>query len=174
MKRFPLALTALIVPAAIGLAVAANAASDTTAPNAPAFFGGPCAGYGPGAGAGWGQGMGPHHGGPWGMSSGMHRANWGDGSGPMRSDESRAQRRAYRADVNHDGTLTIDEVKTFLDTQQNRPGFEGLKVGAVKEKDDATITAEIVTKDGAPVRTLEFPRKVETAAVGPRGGRAGH
>lgn len=170
MKRFPLALTALIVPAAIGLAVAASAASDTTAPNAQTFFRGPCAGYGQGAGAGWGSGMGRGRGAAWGMGPGMHRANWGGGPGAKGSDDFRAQRRAYRADANHDGTLTVDEVKVFLEAHQDRPGFEGLKVGAVKEKDAATIAADIVTKDGAPVRTMEFPRKVETAAVGPQVG----
>lgn len=165
MKSLSLALTALVIPAAIGLAVAANAASDTAAP-APSLYG-PCPGYGQGAAAGWGSGMG--RGAAWGMGSGMHRANWG-GPGPMMggADGFREQRRAFRADANHDGTLTVDEVKAFLETRHgNRPGFENLKVGPVKEKDAATITAEIVTKDGSPVWTMEFPRKVDTAAFGP-------
>lgn len=170
MKRFPLALTALIVPAAIGLAVAASAASDTTAPNAQTFFGGPCAGYGQGAGAGWGAGMGRGRGAARGMGPGMHRTNWSGGQGAMGPGNPGMGRGIYWADANHDGTLTVDEVKVFLEAHQNRPGFEGLKIGAVKEKDDTTIAADIVTKDGAPVRTLEFPRKVDTAAAGPQFG----
>lgn len=154
MKRFPLTLAAaLVLPAALGLAVAAHAASDAPAAPSAGFYG-PCAGYG--------MGMGP------GMRSGG--AGWqAMGPGPRGG----AWRGAYWADADRDGTLTAEEVKTFLEARHDWPGFENLKIGSVKEKDDATLTAEIVTAEGALVRTLEFPRKVDAGMSGPRG-RGGH
>ncbi len=161
MKRFPLRLIAVVaLPAALGLAVVANAA-DTPAPQAY----GPCPGFaqgmGPGMGMGMGMGMGP--GGGWGMGPGRG-AGW-QAMGPG----ARGTRHAYWADANHDGTVTVDEVKTFLESHKDRPGMENLKIGAVKEKDDATLTAEIVTAEGALVRTMEFPRKVDASVAGTPG-----
>jgi hypothetical protein len=159
MKRFPLRFAALVaLPVALGLAGAAYAASDDTPPP-------PYGSYGPGFGMGPGMGMGPGRG-----------AGWHQAMGP-------GVRGAYWADANHDGTLTVEEVKTFLEARHDRPGFENLKVGTVKEKDDATLTAEIVTAEGALVRTMEFPRKVDASVAnapghggygpGMRGGRGG-
>jgi len=160
MKRFPLTLAAaLVLPAALGLAAAAHAADATPAPQAGA--------YGPGYGSGYGYSYGP--GGGWGMKP-ARGAAW-QGMGPGRAG---AWPGAYWADADRDGTLTVDEVKTFLEVRHNRPGFENLKVGEVKEKDDAVISAEIVTAEGALVRTLEFPRKVEAIAKAPRRGGAGY
>lgn len=158
MKRLPLRLAALVVlPAVLGLATATHAASEETPPPPSGFYG-PCPGYGPGMGAGWG------------MKSGRG-AGW-QGMGP--AARGGAWPGAYWADADRDGTLTVDEVKAFLEVRHNRPGFENLKVGTVKEKDDATLTAEIVTAEGALVRTLEFPRKVEAIARPARRGGAGY
>ncbi len=167
MKRFPLRLVALVaLPTALGLAAATYAAAADT-PARQAY--GPCPGFaqGMGPGGGWGMGMGPGRGAGWQAM----------GPGP------RGARHAYWADTNHDGTLTVDEVKAFLESRHDRPGFENLKIGAVKEKDDATLTAEIVTAEGALVRTMEFPRKVDANVTngpgrggfgpGMRGGRGG-
>jgi len=166
MKRFPLRLVALVaLPTALGLAAATYAAAADT-PARQAY--GPC----PGFAKGWarrrlGMGMGPGRGAGWQAM----------GPGP------RGARHAYWADTNHDGTLTVDEVKAFLESRHDRPGFENLKIGAVKEKDDATLTAEIVTAEGALVRTMEFPRNVDANVTngpgrggfgpGMRGGRGG-
>jgi len=165
MKRFPLRLAVLAaLPAALGLAAATYAvAADTPTPQSGI--------YGPGPG--FGQGMGPG----FGMGPGRG-AGWRDAG-----VDARGARRAYWADANHDGTLTVEEVKTFLEARHDRPGFENLKVGAIKEKDANTLTAEIVTAEGALVRTMEFPRKVDATLVnapgrdgfgpGMRGGRGG-
>lgn len=165
MKRFPLRLAGFVAfPVVLGLAAATYAvAADAPTPQSGI--------YGPGPG--FGQGMGPG----FGMGPGRG-AGWQD-AGPG----ARGAHRAYWADANRDGTLTVDEVKTFLEARHDRPGFENLKVGAVKEKDANTLTAEIVTAEGALVRTMEFPRKVDATlanAPGPdgfgpgmRGGRGG-
>jgi hypothetical protein len=153
MKRFPLRLAALVaLPAALGLAAVTYAAAADT-PTPQSGFYGPCPGYAQGMGPGWGKG--PGRGAGWqAMGPAARGGSW---------------RGASLADANHDGNLTVEEVKTFLETRHDRPGFENLKIGAVKEKDVTTLTAEMVTAEGALVRTLEFPRKVDATVASVRG-----
>jgi hypothetical protein len=54
--------------------------------------------------------------------------------------------------------LSADDVRRYLAHQLQRQGFERLKVGAVEEVDDATISAEIVTVDDSLVTRLEVDR----------------
>ena len=54
--------------------------------------------------------------------------------------------------------LSADDVRRYLERQLERQSFERLKVGAVEEVDDATISAEIVTVDDSLVTRLEVDR----------------
>jgi len=143
MKRPSLRLTALLASAALGLALAATVVGDAASADPQ-----PGA-YGPGYG--YGFGMGPGRAGGLGMGPGMSGGTWPG---------------AYWVDANHDGTLTVDEVKAFLEARHTGPMFANLKVGAIKEKDSATITAELTAEDGTVVRTLEFPRHVDAGVAG--------
>jgi len=96
-------------------------------------------GYGPGWGGGQGYGPGwmmRGYGGGYGMGPGMM---YGYGA-------------ANQGNLN----LTADQVKQYLGQMIRNPN---LQVGDVKEKDDDTIVAEIVTKQGnALVQKLDFNR----------------
>jgi hypothetical protein len=54
--------------------------------------------------------------------------------------------------------LTTDEVRHMLGHQLEWQGNPNLKLGKVEEKDEDTIVAEIVTKDGSLVDRLEVDR----------------
>lgn len=102
-------------------------------------------GYGGGYGPGMMQGYGPGPGYGQGYGPGYGRGGFGAGMG----------NRGYyqnQAELN----LSTDDVSKFLARMIRNPN---LKVGAVKEKDADTITAEIVTKDkDALVQRFEFNR----------------
>ena len=111
-------------------------------------FAGPGYGYGPGYG--WQQsaapggtaavpGYGP------GMRGGRH-GGWG-------------QNAAAVAPWAADGNVTVDEIKQLMTWQMQRRNNPNLKLGKVEAKDDATIVAEIVTKDDSLVRRFEVDRK---------------
>ncbi len=87
-------------------------------------------GYGPGYGGGYHQGQ--------MMGSGYGR---GPGYGSYHSQG--------------DLQLSVDDVKAYLARMIRNPN---LKVGDVKEKDDDTITADVVTKDNSLVRRFEVNR----------------
>ena len=55
--------------------------------------------------------------------------------------------------------LTVDDVKGFFEQRLKWRGNPNVKLGTVTEKDDTTIVAEIVTKDGSLVRRIEIDRK---------------
>ncbi len=145
MKRSILGIAAVSAPVALGLMVAVGASSPASSDDQLAF------GYGMGPGGG--QGMGPA---------------WADGNrtwGPGMGRGGRAAGGwpgAYWVDADHDGAITVDEVKTFIEARHLQRGFEQFTIGEVVEKDENTITAQILDADGEKVRVLSFPRKVDT------------
>ena len=102
---------------------------------------------------GGGRGMGP------GMGMGMGMGPSGDC--PMFSEQAAV-----------DQALTVEKVKTILETRLARHGNERLKVGKVAEKDAKTIVAEIDTVDGSLVQTLEIDKATGQGLFG-MGRRAG-
>jgi hypothetical protein len=101
----------------------------------PGWMMGP--GYGPGMMGGYGGGYGP----------GWMHGYGGYGPGMM-----------YGYGPSNQGNLdlSVDQVKQYLEHMIRNPN---LKVGDVKEKDDDTIVAEIVTKQGdSLVQRLDFNR----------------
>ena len=58
-----------------------------------------------------------------------------------------------------DKELSIEDVKSSFERHLAMRGNPNLKVGEIAEKDENTITAEIVTKDGSLVRGFEIDRK---------------
>lgn len=103
-------------------------------------------GYGMGQGMGPGM-MGPGYGTGQGMGPGMMGPGYGPGQGmgpgmmqPLRQD------------------LSAADVKHMLEHRLAWNGNPNVKIGKVEEKDDDTIVAEIVTKDGSLVQTLDVDR----------------
>jgi len=109
-------------------------------------------GFGPGYGPGYGmmqngQGMGP------GMMQGRghgHGFMQSKGYGPQNCPNNQAQALAT--------PLTIDDVRANLEQRLQWRGNDRLKVGTVVDKDDTTITAEIVTVDDSLVRKVEIDK----------------
>lgn len=87
-------------------------------------------GFGPGYGMGQGQGFGPGQG-------------WNENC---------------LVNQGLDKPLSADDVRSILEQRVDRMGNDRLKVGDVKDKDDKTITAEIVTQDGSLVDRFEFDK----------------
>ncbi len=54
--------------------------------------------------------------------------------------------------------LSTDEVRHFLEHRLDGQGYKRLKVGSVEEKDNGTISAEIVSVEGSLVQRLEVDR----------------
>ena len=142
MKRSVLAATA----AAAVLAVTAMIATPSFAQGprwggggygAPCPMGGPGVGMGMGYGQQMGRGMG--YGPQMGYGSQMGYGPWGV---PMQPKE-----------------LTVEDVKTFFEQRLAWRGNPNIKLGDVKEKDENTIVAEIVTQDGSLVQRVEIDRK---------------
>jgi hypothetical protein len=113
--------------------------------------------YGPGM-----MGYGMHHG---MMGYGMHHGMMGRfGMGGMMSARNIA--------CNPDGSvpnfgfargagalnLSVEDVKNYAETAIAWNGNPNLKVGAVRERDADTVTADIVTKDNSLVERLAFDR----------------
>jgi hypothetical protein len=89
---------------------------------------------------------------------------------------------AVWADADKNGTLTIEEVKTFIETRHAAMGNTGFKPGEVTQKDENTLSVQMLDAAGNVVRTMEFPTKVNQAATnqpgygqgyGMRGGQMG-
>ena len=118
---------------------------------------GPGYGMGPGNGMmgyGMGQGqMGPGMMGPT-MGYGMGQGQMGPGMmGPMMGyGMGPGMMQPLRQD------LTAADVKHMMGHRLAWNGNPNLKLGKVEEKDDDTIVAEIVTKDGSVVQSLEVNR----------------
>ncbi|WP_142848659.1 hypothetical protein [Telmatospirillum sp. J64-1] len=65
----------------------------------------------------------------------------------------------FGAARNIDKQLTAEEVEAILRGRLAFMANRNLTVGQVSEKDEKTVTATIVTKDGSLVSTLEFDRR---------------
>jgi|GEM_PF-2986669 len=151
MKRSTFAFAAILAPAALGVMLAAGSLT----PAASADAGTQLAFAGPGYGMGPGGGMGPY----WMDGDADQQPGMRPGGFGMRRDG--VWPGAFHADANHDRTLTVDEVTSFLNAMNVVSGRGDFKVGEVKEADD-TIKAQIVDASGDVVRTLVFPTKVDT------------
>jgi len=152
--------TVLIVMSAMagapGLALAQqpsgepDASSGSTQMMGPGMGPGMGQGMGPGMGQGMGPGMGPGvmgpgHMGPgmmghgmMGPHGGMMGANWGYIPPPI--------------------NLSVADVKSYMERWVAATGNPRLQLGKVAEKDDDTITADIVTKDDSLVQEFEVNR----------------
>ncbi len=105
-------------------------------------------------GDGRGYGNGP------GMGSGYGQRGWMmrrfGGGGPGFGGMGPGMMYGYGNGARRDLNLSTDDVKNYLNRMIRNPN---LTVGSVKEKDNNTITAEIVTKEGnSLVQTLDFNR----------------
>ena len=98
--------------------------------------GGPGYSMGPGMMQGYGQGYGPGPG--YGMGPGMMQG--------------------YGTPGGFSKDLSTDDVRTMLERQLAMTGNKRLKVGDVKEKDNNTIVADIVTADGSLVDRVAVNR----------------
>lgn len=103
---------------------------------------------GPGYGMGYGMDQGMGQGMSQGMGQGMHPMGYGRGMNPGCPFNA----------ASIDRQFTTDDVKKIIEGNLVWSGGKNLKVGEIKEKDEKTIAATIVTKDGSLVRTLEFDR----------------
>ena len=147
MKRRTFILTA----ATLGLGALA---ATTTLAHGPGYGSGTGpmmdgSGYMQGQG---GQGMGPQG---QGMGQGYHgyghgHGYQGKGFGP--GNENCLQNQAL------DKPLTVDDVRANLEQRLAWRGNDRLKVGKVEDKDENTITAEIVTVDDSLVRRIEIDK----------------
>ena len=143
---------------------------------------GPGPGYGPGYmhgrrgyGPGWmhgrqGYGPGWMHGqrgyGPawcWGNRDGVPTQSQSGQATPQQGDEKQAdQKQTEQKQTDQkqqtDQKLTTDDVKTRMERWLSFQHNPRLKLGDVKEKDDNTITADIVTVDNSLVRRFNVDR----------------
>ena len=155
MKR--IAITATAVAAVLAAAAFAATPSAAHGPRGATTaqggymmpgYGGQGPGYGRhmgfGPGPGGQMGYGPHMGYGPGYGQGM-------GYGPAAANCPRAD----SADLD----LGVDDVKTFMERRLAAWRNDNLKVGEITEKDENTITAEIVTKDGSLVERFDIDRK---------------
>ena len=120
-------------------------------------------GMGPGGmhqGPGWRGHGGMHHGPGWmGHGSMHHQPGWGPSwTGPGMGGYGFG-RGALRQD------LAADDVKHILEHRLQWQGFTNLRVGDIAEKDDDTLTAEVVTGEGTLVQRFEVNR--HTGAMSP-------
>jgi hypothetical protein len=85
--------------------------------------------------------------------------NTADGYGPDMAQEDSAQEDSAQGDsAQTDLNLTVDAVKKDVERWLEDRGNPRLKVGEVKEKDDDTIEAEIVTLDNSLVERYAIDR----------------
>ncbi len=103
--------------------------------------------HGPGQGYGYGYGEGP------GMMQGHHmKKGQGNWFGKFFGKEN------CQANQVLDKPLTVDDVRAQMEQKLKYRGNDRLKVGEVKDKDDKTIIAEIVTVDDSLVRRIEIDK----------------
>ena len=76
---------------------------------------------------------------------------------------------AVWADADKDGTLTVEEVKKFIETRHAANANTMFKLGEVTQKDENTISVQKLDAAGNVVRTMEFPTKVAQTAAGQPG-----
>jgi len=155
MKTKTLIITAVV--AAVGLGTLGLSGAYAHGP-----FG--KGGNGPGCGSGYGmmqhgQGYGP------GMMQGqmgqgyMGHGQMGQGYGPGMMQGKRDGANCPYGQAQALATpLTVDDVRANLEQHLQWRGNDRLKVGAVTDKDDKTIVAEIVTVDDSLVRKIEIDK----------------
>jgi len=130
----------------------------------PGYMHGP-GGYGPGYmhgqggyGPGWmhgGRGYGPG----WMHGPGGYGPGWCWGSGRYGNNAGPGPRYGQAPQQQQtDLKLTVDDVKTRMENWLQRMDNPRLKLGDVKEKDDNTITADIVTVDNSLVQRFDVNR----------------
>ena len=147
MKRRTFILTAATL-AAGALAATTALAQGPGSGTGPA----PMDGTGYMHGQGMGQGMGPQGQGM-GQGQGYHghgHGHGGQGYGPGK--EGCQQNQAL------DKPLTVEDARANLEQHLQQRGNDRLKVGKVEDKDENTITAEIVTVDDSLVRRIEIDK----------------
>jgi len=146
---------AAAVAATLGAAALAFGSSSFAQPYGGGYMGGPgmMGGYGPGPGYGPGRGYGPGwmHG--W-MHGGGYGPGWmmgGGGYGPCWGNQAGVGQQG-------DLKLTTDDVKKRMERWLSVRNNPRLKLGEVKEKDDNTITADVVTVDNSLVQRFAIDR----------------
>ncbi|MDH3668389.1 MAG: hypothetical protein OEN23_15790 [Paracoccaceae bacterium] len=158
---------------AIALSAAIAVASSAALAHGPqgGFGGSGQQGYGPMMGQGYGQGHGPMMGrdhGPkkrYGYRGGMGRG-YGHGMGPGYGGDAGqgfgslmgSCPRGYGSGAPLADDLSAEGVRHMMEHRVERSGNPNLMVGEIVEKDDDTITADIVTKDGSLVRRFMVDR----------------
>jgi len=111
-----------------------------------------------GYGHGYGSGYGMMHNGQ-GYGPGMMQGQMGQGYGPGMMQGNRGGANCPNGQAQTLATpLTVDDVRANLERHLQWRGNDRLKVGAVTEKDDKTIAAEIVTVDDSLVRKIEIDK----------------
>lgn len=140
----------------LGTAAVVVAIGATAIAAAPTFAHGP--GFGQGYGPGYGhqmmgQGYGPGYNHPMmdqgGMGMGPGQAMMGQGNpNCARYNQQTLQKE-----------MTLDDVKSFMQSRLDWRGNDRLKVGKVEATGENTIVAEIVTVDDSLVRRVEFDTK---------------
>ena len=127
----------------------------------------PMMGYGGGPGM-MGPGMmGPEMMGPGMMGYGMGPGMMGGGMGPGMMGQGMGpgmmgqgmMGQGMMGSAQTAASLDVDTVKANLERWLDWQGNPRLKVGNVAEKDEATISAEIVTTDNSLVEKLEVDRR---------------
>ncbi|MBM3950156.1 MAG: hypothetical protein FJ311_01725 [Rhodospirillales bacterium] len=103
------------------------------------------------------------YGGGRGPGMGMGGPGMGMGMGPRADCPFAGEQAAV------DRALTVEKVKSILEGRLAWHSNDRLKVGKVADKDDKTITAEIVTVDGSLVQTLTIDKATGQGLHG-RGG----
>lgn len=117
-------------------------------------------GYGSGQGYGPGYMHGPGGYGPgWMHGQGGYGPGWCWGSGRYGNNAGPGPRYGQAPQQQQtDLKLTVDDVKTRMENWLQRMDNPRLKLGDVKEKDDNTITADIVTVDNSLVQRFDVNR----------------
>lgn len=143
-------IAAIVVAIVIAITIAAKAqqsSNDSQQPGSDQSYYGnmPCyGGQGYGHMMGYGGGMGPAMMGEGWMGPGMMGYGPGYGMGPgMMGGGYGSGARQAPADLN----LTVNQVRKNMERWVRRNGNPHLKVGNVVQKDNDTITADIVTTD---------------------------
>ncbi|MEO5338342.1 MAG: hypothetical protein H7841_15850 [Magnetospirillum sp. WYHS-4] len=91
--------------------------------------------------------------GPWGMM-GPGMGMMGGGPGMAMGANQNCPR--FQAATGQE--ITVDSVRGFFEGRLAMHNNPNVKLGTVAQKDDKTIVAEIVTKDGSLVRRIEIDK----------------
>jgi hypothetical protein len=91
----------------------------------------------------------------------MGRGMWGPGMGDqgMMTRPGMGNQGTPDDRMNQTQKLTTDEVRTMLERNLEWQGNPRLQIGNIEEKNESTVTAEIVTADGSLVQRLEVDRQ---------------